>query len=1028
MLLICLNFLINDAIKCSGVYDSGSNISLMNIEFANKNGIKFSKCDKNFSMVSGTADVFGKTMIKVKMFSITMCVEVFVIKSKNFKYDFLIGLDLIHVFKLCQDNNLNISQFNFDINKENNKNLVLPNNPDTQSVFVNFNEFIKVNNFEANLDHLTKDQGKKIADLINKHKSIFAKDKFDTGTVREHEACIKLLEHKYVSRKPYRCSLDDQKEIEAQVSQLLRHGLIEDSTLPFVAPVTLVNKKDEFGNVNKNRLCVDFTFLNKLVVPESQPFPLIEDLIVKTRDCTFFSVFDINSAFWAIPLRVKDKYKTGFVTQSGHYNWTCLPFGLKTSPAIFQRILRNIIRKHELNDFCVNYIDDVLIFSRSFKEHLAHIDKLFTAIKVEGFRLKLLKCNFARSNVKYLGHIIGNNLTRPVTDNIKSIRDFPVPQNKKNIRQFLGKVNFYKKYIPRAAQILEPLHNLLRKYVNFDWSSWCQKSFDKVKSLLCSSPCLAIFNPLKETILQTDASTEGIGAVLKQRQSNGDFKPIGFFSKKLNAHQKNKKAVYLECLAIKEALMFWQHWLLGKDFVVLTDHKPLVGLKINSKFDRDLTNLMFYLSQFNFIIKYVPGSSNQEADCLSRNPVLETYENINELRVVNFLQLNELILDQSKLYSNLTNMKNVIQKNNLLFLSFKTGNRILISEDLAVRLIKEVHINFGHIGARQVALHVFPYYYCKNFFRIITNFCKKCSVCIKNKSRVPVKYGLLSQLGPASKPGEIMSLDSIGGFNGNNSPKRFLHLLVDHFTRYAYIFTSRTQKSSDFIHLVQKVLNQGLKINTLLADQYGGINSSEFKRFLHNNNINLIFTAVDCPFSNGLNERLNQTLVNRIRCKLNENSINQRKAWSLLAEDCVNEYNKTIHTSTGFSLGYLLNGTNVNICPPSINISKIRSLQEDRKLAFLRSNKVHDNNKKKYDRNRKNITYKVHDLVYVNHGNILNKNKLDEIRTGPFSISEKISNVIYRVNDGYQKKRVQFISCIKIAPLFALGFVWGMGM
>lgn len=200
-----------------------------------------------------------------------------------------------------------------------------------------------------------------------------------------------------------RCTIEDKKEIEEQVSKLLEKNLIEESYSPFAAPVTLAYKKYEN---RRSRLCINFRDLNKIVVPQSQPFPLIEDLMVKTRNCKFFSTLDINSASWSIPWRISDRQKTAFITQGGHFQWTCLPFGLKTSPAIFQRILSNIIRKHKFTDFAINYIDDILIFSRTFSEHITHLTQLFRAIKEGGFRLKFSKCTFASDSVKYLGHII----------------------------------------------------------------------------------------------------------------------------------------------------------------------------------------------------------------------------------------------------------------------------------------------------------------------------------------------------------------------------------------------------------------------------------------------------------------------------------------------------------------------------------------------------------------------------------------------------------------------------------------------
>lgn len=289
--------------------------------------------NSSFKMVSGYGSIFGIAKIKVKIFQKTKEVLIFVLDSPDFNHNFLIGLDLIKEFGLCQDSNLNIVQSFQTRNFAENR--IKKSNP----IVVNFLQL------QADLGQLDYHQARSLLSVINEFNRAFAKDKFDVGQIKNHEASVKLTEHRYISRKPYRCNIIDQQEIEKQVSKLLEAGLIEESTSPFGAPVTLAFKKYADGSKKKDRLCIDFSALNKIIVPESQPFPLIEDLIIKARDCKWFSVLDINSAFWSIPLRQKDRYKTAFVTQTGHYNWTCLPFGLKTSPAIFQRILRNILKK-----------------------------------------------------------------------------------------------------------------------------------------------------------------------------------------------------------------------------------------------------------------------------------------------------------------------------------------------------------------------------------------------------------------------------------------------------------------------------------------------------------------------------------------------------------------------------------------------------------------------------------------------------------------------------------------------------------
>lgn len=218
-----------------------------------------------------------------------------------------------------------------------------------------------------------------------------------------------------------------------------------------------------------------------------------------------------------------------------------MPFGLKISPAIFQRALANILRHNNLQNFRTNYIDDILVFSKSFEEHVQHIILLLQSLRAEGFKIKLPKCELAKYSVKYLGHTLGYNTVSPHQDNLISIKQFPKPENKKNIRQFLGKVNFYNKYISNSTKLLSPLHNLLRENVKFDWTEECQKTFEKIKDYLSSSPILAIFDPQKKTYIFTDASIQGIGAILKQVQNNGELLPVAYFSKKLRPAQMKKK-------------------------------------------------------------------------------------------------------------------------------------------------------------------------------------------------------------------------------------------------------------------------------------------------------------------------------------------------------------------------------------------------------------------------------------------------------------------------------------------------------
>lgn len=975
-----------------GVYDTGSNVTLINERIIEQLQTKLNANKALFKTVCGTTFSKSRARLNLKIRDIEDYMDVYVVRHNNFSYDMLLGLDAIKKFRLTHDANLNISQMPLKDKNFNNETIALEINTTIP--------------LADSLDHLEEEKRQKIKSLLNGYPDIFAKDKFDVGRIR-YEAPVSLIEEKYVSKKPYRCSWPDQREIDGQIQKLLEHKLIEESSSPYASPVTLAYKREEG---RKSRLCIDYRELNKVVIPESQPFPRIEDIMVLAGNCHWFSVFDINSAFWSIPLRQQDSYRTAFVTQKAHYQWKVLPFGLKSSSAIFQRILSGIIRKYQLNTFCINYIDDILIFSKTFEAHVDHIDRLMAAIRAEGFKLKYSKCNIAHNSVKYLGHVIQMNKVTPMHDNLQAIREFPRPKNKKNIRQLLGKINFYYKYIENAAEKLEPLHNLLRKNVEFDWSPACEKAFTTIKDCLCSSPVLSIFDYDKEIFIFTDASASGIAAILKQPDQSGTLHPVAYFSKKVHSHRLLKKAIYLECLAIKEAILYWQYWLIGRPFTVITDHKPLENLKIKARTDELLGDLTYYLSQYTFRVLYAPGRDNLEADALSRNPVLESFEekDADLLKVVNLLTIQEIVEDQRSNAHELDQTPHIVKQGALAYQQSHDLKRIFISATLALKLIKITHEFYGHIGSQQMIATLRPYYYFKGMYKQIRDYCRNCMICLKNKSRTRRTIGFLSRLGPAREPFEIMSLDTVGGFNGNGSSKKYLHILADHFSRAVFIRTSISQKAQDFIKLIDET-TRGRNVRLVLADQYSGLNSKALKDYLESRGIRLLFTSVDCASSNGLNERMNQTITNRIRCKINSRNT---RSWPKVAEECVQEYNRTVHSVTKFSPDYLMYGKPSEVIPAELQ-SPITpdQLEEDRGRAFQNSQKSFAINKQRFDTNRRQHVFKEGDLVYIANGSKLNRNKLDEVRIGPYKIIKQVSDSMYQVDT----KGV--IHCSKLTPV-----------
>lgn len=293
------------------------------------------------------------------------------------------------------------------------------------------------------------------------------------------------------------------------------------------------------------------------------------------------------------------------------------------------------------------------------------------------------------------------------------------------MRRFLGKINFYHKNVPKIAIKLDPLHNLLRKGQEFNWTKECQEAFEEIKQILCTQPVLTIFDPSRPIHIYADASLLGVGAVLKQPQEDKTEKPVTYFSKKLNAAQKRKKATYLECLAVKECVQYWQHLLIGRKFTVFSDHKPLENLNIKSRTDEELGDLTYYLSQYDLEIEYEPGKYNSEAYCLSRNLVLSPDENTDEqLKIIIIITLEDILEDQDKNDEIAGTKDKLTSKENISYKKTRKTEKIILTEEFSIRFLKKVHEHLCHIDINQMQKTICAYYTARNLIKNIEKHAK----------------------------------------------------------------------------------------------------------------------------------------------------------------------------------------------------------------------------------------------------------------------------------------------------------------
>ncbi|KAJ1199344.1 hypothetical protein NDU88_003181 [Pleurodeles waltl] len=397
---------------------------------------------------------------------------------------------------------------------------------------------------------------------------------------------------------------------------MLELGVVEPSTSPWCSPVVLVPKPD--GTI---RFCIDFRKLNEHSMFDTYPIPRVDDVLEKLGKAKYMSTLDLTKGYWKIPLAPEDKEKTAFSTQSGLYQFTVLPFGLHGAPATFQRLMDRLLKPFQ--SFSAAYLDDVVIFSETWDDHLLHLQQICHTLENAGLTANPKKCVIGKPNISYLGYEIGQGTLQPQTKKIIAILNAPNPKTKKDLRSFLGLVGYYRRFIPDYSTLAAPLTDLLSKsHPNrlAPFSEHQKDSFEQLKFYLTQDPILKCPDFAKPFHLYTDASDVGLGGVLAQPDEEGRDHPIVYISRKLFPRERNYPIIERECLAIKWAVDSLQYYLLGRPFILFTDHAPLTWLSTQKDTNSRILRWFLELQPFSFQVRHIPGPQQAPADYLSRFP------------------------------------------------------------------------------------------------------------------------------------------------------------------------------------------------------------------------------------------------------------------------------------------------------------------------------------------------------------------------------------------------------------------------
>jgi hypothetical protein len=433
-------------------------------------------------------------------------------------------------------------------------------------------------------------------------------------------------------RSPYRISPKEEAELRRQIEKAIRNGWITPSSSNYGSPVLFVPKGD--GSL---RMCIDYRAVNRITVKDRYPLPHIEDLFNGLEGSKVFSKLDLASGYHQIRIAPGDRQKTAFTTKFGLYEWRVLPFGLANAPSQFMRMMDGLLTP-EMRRFVAIYLDDVLVHSHDLVEHVTHVRTVLTMLLSHGLRVKQSKCEWAQEQVEFCGFTVSGNGIHTQEHKTAAVRDWPQPQNEKEVQGFLGLTSYYRKFIEHYAHMALPLYEMSRTkpgkqaggkrgeprkltYQPFTWTDDCAGAFAALKRAICTAPVLAFPTKDDPFILHTDASKYAVGAVLSQRQKDG-VKVIGYYSRKLHDPETRYPTYDRELLAIRDAVVHWKCNLHGAavPFTVYTDHATLRHILTQPHLTIRQMDALSILQNYDYEVRHLPGAKNQAADALSRRP------------------------------------------------------------------------------------------------------------------------------------------------------------------------------------------------------------------------------------------------------------------------------------------------------------------------------------------------------------------------------------------------------------------------
>jgi hypothetical protein len=880
----------------------------------------------------------------------------------------------------------------------------------------------KILTYEA----LSTEQKDIAADIIARFKQISFEEKGELG--KTHLICHKIDTGNSppVRQRCYRLSPEKQRALTNEVDKMLGWKVIEPCESPWLSPVIITPKKN-----GEWRFCVDSRKLNSITRRDAYSLPLMNEILDHLRDAKYLSSIDIAKAFWEVPLHPPDRDKTAFyVPGRGMYRFVVMPFGLTNAPATQQRLMDALFTpEFEHKVFC--YLDDIVIISKTFEEHISLLIRVLEKLTYAGLTINYEKSQFFKKELKYLGFMVDELGLRADPDKVRAVLEYPTPTTKKEIRRFHGSCSWFRRFIPNFSTIAAPLNKLAASGKNspkFGWTAEANSAFLKMKELLVTTPILACPNFDEPFAVHCDASNDGIGAMLTQKQDNREV-VIAYMSKSFNKHERNYSTTERETLAVISALEHWRCYVdNGKEFTVYTDHAALKWFLNLSNPSGRLATWALRLSTFNCVLKHKRGKDNVVPDLLSRsfdrNPDLhQTAPITQEIQRTNDEDHNRLISDCQ---NNPDSYPNYNYRDNKLFRRSYDQNSI--TDDFAWKevplpstrksLIEEFHGSppNPHLGIFKTYKKLALQYYWTGMFRDVAKYISKCETCLAYKHSNHSPYGIMGKPKICSRPFQCISLDLVGPLPMTRKRNQYILVINCYFTKYSIIFPLKRARATDItFHLENFVFLVFGVPQTIIMDNGPQFQSREFHNLINKYRIPFAnFNPLYCPQVNPT-ERYNKTLITALASLVGDD----HRSWDNHLSIIQSAMNNSVNLVTGFTPSFLVFGRETIPCgsmySPCQNLEEIVFLPRDiyaNNLGLLSSiyDKVqvalytaHIKNSNRYDLRRSFKEFNINDIVWRKNYVLSNAGTYFSAKLAPkylkCRVIQKLSPLVYMLED-----------------------------